>query len=294
MTKRMLDEIHNKNLAIEKLKNNLDASENYPLNQVTDDIIELLKLSNKKLNELRKSTSYISKSLIDDKLYKSYPYNLLIKTFGLDSVKTDIYLTNEIIEELEEILEKDLTENQAYILKLRFVNELTLNKISKIIGVTRERIRQIEIAALRELRHIAQTKKLTQSSQIRSKQIEIANLEEKLRLKKDEMNKIGPIKPSLNVQTIDIPLRMRSYNSLKKQNIHTVNEILKAIHNDKLFGIKNIGINSINDIINNLKTLGYLDKKENEILKPASDYTREETIERLKEARFEVIKNYDF
>ena len=83
----MLDELRDKKLALEKLKNGLDENKNYPLNKMTDDIIETLKLSNKKLDELRNSTSYIAKSLVDDKLYKIYPYNLLIATFGLENVK---------------------------------------------------------------------------------------------------------------------------------------------------------------------------------------------------------------
>ena len=294
MTKRMLDELRDKKLALEKLKKGLDENKNYPLNQITDDIIETLQLSNKKLDELRNSTSYIAKSLIDDKLYKIYPYNLLIATFGLENVKTDIYLTNDIIEELEEILEQHLTKNQTYVMKLRFINELTLEEVSKIVGVTRERVRQIEAVSLRKLRHVVYAKNLTQSSQIKNKQLELENLEKKLNNKKAELNKFGPIKPSLDVNIINMPLKIRSYNALIRNGVDTVGQILKVIHDNKLFHIRNIGINSINDIINTLKESGYLDKKENETLKPSSDYSREETIKRLKEARFEVIENYNF
>ena len=52
---------------------------------------------------------------------------------------------------------KPLTERERYVLRMRYgvglKRELSLQEIGKQLGVSRERIRQIESAALHKLRH---------------------------------------------------------------------------------------------------------------------------------------------
>ena len=66
-------------------------------------------------------------------------------------------------EQLEEVM-KTLTPREAKVLKLRFGLEdgksRTLEEVGKEFNVTRERIRQIEAKALRQLRHPSRSKKL--------------------------------------------------------------------------------------------------------------------------------------
>ena len=66
-------------------------------------------------------------------------------------------------EQLEEVM-KTLTPREAKVLKLRFGLEdgksRTLEEVGKEFNVTRERIRQIEVKALRKLRHPSRSKKL--------------------------------------------------------------------------------------------------------------------------------------
>ena len=66
--------------------------------------------------------------------------------------------------EVEDILDS-LRPRERRVLQLRFgfINgsQRTLEEVGKRFGVTRERIRQIEVTALRKLRHPSRSKRLT-------------------------------------------------------------------------------------------------------------------------------------
>jgi RNA polymerase primary sigma factor len=68
-----------------------------------------------------------------------------------------------LAEDMEEIL-STLTPREAYILRLRFGLQdgysYTLKEVGEKLGLTRERIRQIESEALRRLRHPSRSRKL--------------------------------------------------------------------------------------------------------------------------------------
>lgn len=75
----------------------------------------------------------------------------------------DIVASNLLREELE-IAMNDLSSREKEVLDLRFGltlgSTMTLEEISKIFGVTRERIRQIEAKAIRKLRHPKRSRRL--------------------------------------------------------------------------------------------------------------------------------------
>ncbi len=60
--------------------------------------------------------------------------------------------SQQLLGALDGAIEKLLPREQE-IIDLRFTQELTLEEIAKVTGVTRERVRQIEMRALRKLRH---------------------------------------------------------------------------------------------------------------------------------------------
>lgn len=70
---------------------------------------------------------------------------------------------NDLKERVREVL-KSLTPREEKVLKMRFgidvASEHTLEEVGKDFSVTRERIRQIEVKALRKLRHPSRAKKL--------------------------------------------------------------------------------------------------------------------------------------
>ncbi|MNE62595.1 RNA polymerase sigma factor SigA [compost metagenome] len=74
------------------------------------------------------------------------------------------YATNELLkDEISEVL-LTLTEREEKVIRLRFGLEdgksRTLEEVGQMVGVTRERIRQIEAKALRKLTHPSRSRKL--------------------------------------------------------------------------------------------------------------------------------------
>lgn len=75
----------------------------------------------------------------------------------------DTVSNNDLKERVREVL-KTLTPREEKVLKMRFgidvASEHTLEEVGKDFGVTRERVRQIEVKALRKLRHPSRSNKL--------------------------------------------------------------------------------------------------------------------------------------
>ncbi|MFC1894709.1 RNA polymerase sigma factor RpoD [Candidatus Dependentiae bacterium] len=75
----------------------------------------------------------------------------------------DAVVNDDLKEKVREVL-KSLTPREEKVLKMRFgidvASEHTLEEVGKDFSVTRERIRQIEVKALRKLRHPSRSKKL--------------------------------------------------------------------------------------------------------------------------------------
>ncbi|HLB94530.1 MAG TPA: RNA polymerase sigma factor RpoD [Candidatus Babeliales bacterium] len=80
-----------------------------------------------------------------------------------ESSPADIVANNDLKERVREVL-KTLTPREEKVLKMRFgidvASEHTLEEVGKDFSVTRERIRQIEVKALRKLRHPSRSKRL--------------------------------------------------------------------------------------------------------------------------------------
>jgi RNA polymerase primary sigma factor len=80
-----------------------------------------------------------------------------------DFSPSDTVANNDLKERVREVL-KSLTPREEKVLKMRFgidvASEHTLEEVGKDFSVTRERIRQIEVKALRKLRHPSRSKKL--------------------------------------------------------------------------------------------------------------------------------------
>lgn len=80
-----------------------------------------------------------------------------------DYTPVDAVVNDDLKEKVREIL-KTLTPREEKVLKMRFgidvASEHTLEEVGKDFSVTRERIRQIEVKALRKLRHPSRSKRL--------------------------------------------------------------------------------------------------------------------------------------
>lgn len=80
-----------------------------------------------------------------------------------ESSPADTVSNSDLKERVREVL-KSLTPREEKVLKMRFgidvASEHTLEEVGKDFGVTRERVRQIEVKALRKLRHPSRSNKL--------------------------------------------------------------------------------------------------------------------------------------
>jgi len=71
----------------------------------------------------------------------------------------DEYATEQVVShELDLIMRRVLTEREHEIIKFRFFSDMTLDDVGKYFGVTRERIRQIEVRAINKMREHAERK----------------------------------------------------------------------------------------------------------------------------------------
>lgn len=64
----------------------------------------------------------------------------------------DIMVTRNLKQIVEKCVKDCLTEKEIYVIKSRYEDNLTLEETGKALGVTRERVRQIEVKAIRKLR----------------------------------------------------------------------------------------------------------------------------------------------
>ena len=289
INKRTIDELNYKKEVYDQLTSVL-TDEGLNLDQLTENIINLLKFSEKEIRDLKHSNSVIPRIILEKKAIKTYPYNLLAQIFSTEALTTDLYLTKELITNLDQLLDKNLTDVEAYVLKLRYVNELSLEKIAKIRQISRERIRQIETKALRRLRHVAYTQALLQSTQISRKKREIESLDFQIKQKQQSMNELETNPANRSIE--ELPLNVRAYNSLKRAGINYVYDILKSINIIKMLKVKNLGMRSINHIMNILQELNYLDKDEFTFTK-SSEITHTQSIKRLDAIQKEISLKYN-
>ncbi|MCX5923271.1 MAG: RNA polymerase sigma factor RpoD [Candidatus Dependentiae bacterium] len=94
---------------------------------------------------------------------------------------SDSVASNDLKEKIREVL-KTLTPREEKVLKMRFgidvASEHTLEEVGKDFSVTRERIRQIEVKALKKLKHPSRSKKLVTFFEKDMSNLEIEEIDE--------------------------------------------------------------------------------------------------------------------
>ena len=290
INKRTIDELNYKKDVYEQLASVL-TDEGLEVHDLSESIINLLNLSEKEIKDIKQTDSVIPNVILAKKAKKTYPYNLLAQMFGPEGVTTDFSVTKALISDLDQMLDQYLTEPEAYVLRLRYINELKLEDIANLREVTRERIRQIEAKALRRLRHVVYTQSLSLSKQISNKKNEIKSLESQIQKVRENMDGIIPNPADKPIE--ELPLSVREFNGLKRSGINNVHDILKAINNIKIMGIRQLGPGSINNIINVLQKMDYLKKDRYTNQKP-NDLTYQSIFKRLTEIREEIALKYKF
>ena len=167
---------------------------------------------------------------------------------------------NSVLKKKIEEIMSCLSEREQRILRYRYALGLprkTRGECARIFGVTRERIRQIEVRALNKLRHPERRKILLPASEadLKSLQAEVNRLSKTVR--SIELGK-GVLEPAAdeNISVMDMEITLRTKILLFSSGIKTIKDLVFLTEKDVL-GIRNLGCKSLREIKSELAGRGY-------------------------------------
>ena len=155
-----------------------------------------------------------------------------------------------------------LTYREQSVIELRYRDSLTLEDVGRKMGVTRERIRQIELKALRKI-HIGIVKSIRDAkNDVESLKSENETLKKyiaSLESANPSDNTMAPVLyPKLNTVIEDLDFSVRTYNCLKRARLNTVKDIID--YENGLTHIRNLGKKGVIEIADTVENLdvGYI------------------------------------
>lgn len=160
-------------------------------------------------------------------------------------------------------LKKFLSARENEVLSSLFEEHLSLSETAERYSVTKERIRQIEVRAIKKLRDLPSV--LIQRG-CPDTVIE-ASLKDYLEdemgvLRKHQFKKASKYSDRyLDIHVIELGLNTKQTNCLRKSGIITIGDLIKFSRED-LLQIRNMGIKSVEFIEDQLEIIGYSLKKD--------------------------------
>lgn len=154
---------------------------------------------------------------------------------------------------------RELTYREQTVIEMRYRDSLTLDEAGKKIGVTRERIRQIEFKALRKIyrdlnRLIKETK--PETNQLIKENEELRQYITELQTTLAQTSKLK-IPEAIKSLSLDTPIEefdfsVRTYNCLKRAQINSALDIVN--YTDRFDYIRNLGKRSLMEIISTIES----------------------------------------
>lgn len=206
---------------------------------------------------------------IPDGIEGMWPYNLAcaIQSYGYVRASGDGFDRHVYAPGILAALES-LTERQQKVITLRFRSMMTLEDVSKEMGVTRERVRQVEAKALRMLArpqaynlwYMVPRRELLDVAEERDKaRLECVTLRQKLE-RFMELHGIQEEAIEEEMELMDLKLdamdlSVRSYNALKRAGIDTVGQ-LRGLTVGDLKKFRNMGLKSLKEVVSKAKEFG--------------------------------------
>ena len=265
---------------------------------------------------MRKTNVKETRELNVSEVYEFYPMNIMTQ-IGYNSIRDEI-TEDEFIENFEALinnwLEKDDTKTQTYsrmakviVLRYKFYN--TLDAVAKELGVTRERIRQIEHKALRIMCYPSYNEMLLISNRVKDLQEAVREQQHELELTLNDLKleianartKIAKIQSLFEYEDIkqkfkeleleeefrrskfeiaveELELSVRSYNCLRRAGIRTVYDLIQKSEED-MVKVRNLGRKSLKEIREKLHSMGLGFKNERIEEEPTDQDWEEEDFE---------------
>ena len=195
--------------------------------------------------------------------FKEYPENL-IKALGFENI-FDIF---QNFEKYYEVIKTKLTDREEKVVDCIFRQHMTLGETGKEFGVTRERIRQVQIRALKKIKRYryyfevgeyADKKELAKQDyqkylEKNKKEWKYEEAKEFVKNYETEHKEEIAMKAQIGIEYLD--LSVRSYNCLRRAGIRYLSDLLSKSIED-LMKIRNMGRKSLKEIIDKLEENGY-------------------------------------
>ena len=197
-------------------------------------------------------------------LIEIYPFNLAFRIFD-DEYKARDISVNGLFKTLA-----SLGEREQEVLRMRFDERLTLEQCGKRLGLTKERIRQIEAKAIRKLRHPSRVREFSSvpMTALAEKQEELDRLMiEYNRLAKafelvvgkeanrDTVETMAKAADVYNIPIDALGLSVRSYNALRRAGKDTLGDIAEMTER-QLCKVRNLGAKSRKEVVDVLASYG--------------------------------------
>ena len=163
-----------------------------------------------------------------------YPFNLMCDAFKVDVTDVIEHINNvwDFNESLEYVL-SNLSDRERLTLECRYKNRMSYQEIGDVLNVTRERVRQCKVKALKKLRKSHLTKYLRYG-----------------------MLGVERMKNNKSTMIEELKLSTRAYSILKRHGINTLEQLLTLKYSD-ILEMRNMGRKSTEEIVEKVKVYGY-------------------------------------
>lgn len=229
----------------------------------TYDLRQILNLTEKEVEKSVKEGYQLSSLVELGRIRQSYPYNLLIELFGLDSLKDDFRVSADVVSQVEGFLETYLDERSITILHLRYLSERTLEEIGEIIGASRNRVNQIEQKALITLRRNLTDSLFRYAFSLNQKEQQLRLLEAQIKEKSEEVTTEDRVVSQKQLKLSSpigvLLLNSKEMNALKNTGCKTLKDIIELYRLDQIQKRKGVGRRGIVYIYNALVDYGVLE-----------------------------------
>ena len=172
-----------------------------------------------------------------------YPYNVLIAATMPNEDDCDedepFHYRDLTLNDCKDIF-SHLTDRENRVLELRFRDGLTCDEVSRKLGVTRERVRQIEHKALRKSGRMVSYRIKIKNDMLalKDKYDELCTYTAKL--EQEHYGQMAHYSPNLETPIEDLDFTVRTYNCLKRAGINTLRALIAY---DKGFlNIRNLSV----------------------------------------------------
>ena len=240
----------NKNIVTYDIIKDINKFNKINFNEPDTDNIE-------EITESKKVETKILQDIIkkENLIHTGYPINILNAIFDQNILKTEIEIVPTIIKDLELIYNEYLTEREIYVIKMRFIKQLTLETVGTLLNVGRERIRQIESIAIRKLRRGYITNSLVYKidDDIENKKQELNKLKNKIEKYNNKIQTRRIVTKPIHI--CELNFSIRTTNSLIRANIDTLEKLVKYTLNNEILKTRSLGKKSYFEILNKLQDM---------------------------------------